>query len=110
MPVPIPGLKVESDHQKAKFLTIFSRPKTGIFREFGGVPGGAPLATNHAAVSRCSNYICFSSKMTPRALGPKLSCFRNANVLLHYYKKASHHNNRALGHALAGLAPGADLM
>ena len=49
MPVPIPGSKVASDSQKAKFLTIFVRPKTGIFREFRGVPGPAPLATNHAA-------------------------------------------------------------
>ncbi len=47
MPVPIPGLKVGSDNQKVKFLTIFGRPKTGIFR---GVPGRAPLATNHAAL------------------------------------------------------------
>ena len=45
MPVPIPGLKVGSDSQKVKFLTIFGRPKTGIFREFRGVPGRAPLAT-----------------------------------------------------------------
>ena len=48
MPVPIPGLKVGSDNQKVKFLTIFGRPKTGIFREFRGVPGRAPLAGNHA--------------------------------------------------------------
>ena len=48
MPVPILGLKDWSDNQKVKFLTIFGRPKTGIFREFGGVPGRAPLATNHA--------------------------------------------------------------
>ncbi len=40
MPVPIPGLKVGSDNQKVKFLTIFGRPKTGIFRRFRGVPGG----------------------------------------------------------------------
>ena len=32
MPVPIPGLKVGSDIEKVKFLTIFGRPKTGIFR------------------------------------------------------------------------------
>ncbi len=49
MPVPIPGLKVESDKQKVEFLTIPGRPKTGIFRGFRGVPGRAPLATNHAA-------------------------------------------------------------
>ena len=48
MPVPIPGSKVGSDNQKVKFLTIFGRPKTGIFREFRGVLGRAPLATNHA--------------------------------------------------------------
>ena len=48
MPVPIPGLKVGSDNQKVKFLTIFGRPKTGIFPRFRGVPGRAPLATNHA--------------------------------------------------------------
>ena len=40
MPVPIPGSKLESDNQKVKFLTIFGRPKTGIFRRFRGVPGG----------------------------------------------------------------------
>ena len=40
MPVPIPGLKVESDNQILKFLTISGRPKTGIFRRFRGVPGG----------------------------------------------------------------------
>ena len=40
MPLPIPGLKVESDNQKVKFLTIFGRPKTKIFRRFRGVPGG----------------------------------------------------------------------
>ena len=28
MPVPIPGLKIKSDNQKVKFLTIFGRPKT----------------------------------------------------------------------------------
>jgi hypothetical protein len=42
MPVPIPGLKVGSDNQKAKFLTIFGRPKTGIFRRVRGVPGPGP--------------------------------------------------------------------
>ena len=40
MPVPIPGLKVGSDNQKVKFLTIFGRPKTAIFRRFRSVPGG----------------------------------------------------------------------
>ena len=50
MPVPIPGLKVGSDKQKVKFLRIFGRPKIRIFREFRGVPGPAPLATNHAAL------------------------------------------------------------
>ena len=40
MPVPIPGSKVGSDNQKVKFLTIFGRPKTGIFHRFRGVPGG----------------------------------------------------------------------
>ena len=40
MPVPIPGSKVGSDNLKVKFLTIFGRPKTGIFLEFRGVPGG----------------------------------------------------------------------
>ena len=40
MPVPILGSKVMSDNQKVKFLTIFGRPKTGIFRRFRGVPGG----------------------------------------------------------------------
>ena len=40
MPVPIPGLKIGSDNQKVEFLTIFGRPKTGIFRRFRGVPGG----------------------------------------------------------------------
>ena len=49
MPVPISGLKVGYDTQKDKFLTIFGRPKTGIFGQFRGVPGRAPLATNHAA-------------------------------------------------------------
>ena len=51
MPVPIPGSKVGSDIQKVKFLTISGRPKTGFFRKFRGVPGRAPLATNHAAIS-----------------------------------------------------------
>ena len=40
MPVPIPGLTFESDSQKVKLLTIFGRPKSGIFRGFRGVPGG----------------------------------------------------------------------
>ena len=53
MPVPIPGLKVESDKQKVEFLTIPGRPKTGIFRGFRGVPGRAPLATNHAENVDC---------------------------------------------------------
>ena len=48
MPVPIPGSKAWSDSQKVKFLTIFGRPKTEVFHEFQGVPGRAPLATNHA--------------------------------------------------------------
>ena len=50
MPVPIPGSKVKSDNQKVKILTIFGRPKTMIFGRFRGVPGRAPLATNHAAL------------------------------------------------------------
>ena len=45
MPVPIPGSQVRSDNQKVKFLTISGRPKTWIFREFRGVPGG-PKALN----------------------------------------------------------------
>ena len=51
MPVPIPGSKVGSDTQKVKFLSIFGRPKTGIFGKISGVPGPFPqfpLATNHA--------------------------------------------------------------
>ena len=48
MPVPILGSKVRSDTLKVKFLTIFGRPKTGFFHGFRGVPGRAPLATNHA--------------------------------------------------------------
>ena len=40
MPMPIPGLKVGSDNQKVKFLTIFGRPKTAIFERFRGVTGG----------------------------------------------------------------------
>ena len=48
MPVPIPGSKVGSDNQKVKFLTIFGRPKTRFFDQISGVPGRAPLATNHA--------------------------------------------------------------
>ena len=48
MPVPIPGSKVGSDNQKVKFLTISGRPKTGFFDQISGVPGRAPLATNHA--------------------------------------------------------------
>ena len=47
MPVPIPGSKVGSDNQKVKFLTIFGRPKTRFFDQISGVPGRAPLATNH---------------------------------------------------------------
>ena len=66
MPVPIPGLKVGSDNQKVKFLTIFGRPKTGIFREFRGVPGRAPLAANHAAKSA-------SHGMSVAVLGPPVS-------------------------------------
>ena len=38
MPVPIPGPKVRSDSQKVKFLMIFGRPKTCIFRRFLVVP------------------------------------------------------------------------
>ena len=53
MPVPIPGLKVGSDTQKVKFLTIFGRPKTGFFdeisAEFRNFPK-FPLATNHAVL------------------------------------------------------------
>ena len=52
MPVPIPGSKVGSDSQKVKFLMIFGRPKTRFFEEILGVPGRAPLATNHAALTR----------------------------------------------------------
>ena len=40
MPVPISGLKVGSDTEKVKFVTIFGRPKTGVFRRFRSVPGG----------------------------------------------------------------------
>ena len=40
MPVPIPGPEVGHDSQKVKFLTIFGRPKTGIFGRFPGVRGG----------------------------------------------------------------------
>ena len=50
MPVPIPGSKVGSDNQKIKFLTIFGRPKTRFFDQISGVPGRAPLATNHAGI------------------------------------------------------------
>ena len=46
MPVPIPGLKIGSDTQKTKFLTIFRRPKTRFFDQISGVQGRAPLATN----------------------------------------------------------------
>ena len=53
MPVPIPGSNVGSDTQKVKFLTIFGRPKTGIFDKISGVPGRAPLATNHATKAFC---------------------------------------------------------
>ena len=45
MPVPILGLKVRSDSQKVKFLMIFGRPKTGIFRQFRGVPGHCEYVT-----------------------------------------------------------------
>ena len=48
MPVPISNLKVRSDSQRVKFLTIFGRPKTCFFDQISGVPGRAPLATNHA--------------------------------------------------------------
>ena len=50
MPVPNPGSKVGSDSQKVEFLTISGRPKTGIFGQISGVPGRAPLATNHAVI------------------------------------------------------------
>ena len=50
MPVPIPGSKVGSDNQIVKFLTIFGRPKTSFFDKISGVPGQAPLATNHAVL------------------------------------------------------------
>ena len=49
MPMPVPGSKVRSDSQKDKFLTIFGRPKSLFFDKTSGVPGRAPLATNHAA-------------------------------------------------------------
>ena len=42
MPVPIPGPEVGSDSLKVKFLTIFGRPKTRIFREFRGVSRPGP--------------------------------------------------------------------
>ena len=63
MPVPIPGLDVGSDNQNVKFLTIFGRPETKIFREFRGVPGRAPLATNHAAMAsqRIVYDFCFAA-------------------------------------------------
>ena len=51
MTVPIPGSKVRSDSQKVKFSTIFGRPKTCFFDQISGVPGRAPLATNHAGRS-----------------------------------------------------------
>ena len=52
MPVPIPGPEVGHDSQKVKFLTIFGRPKTGIFRRFLGVPGCAPLLGGAAPLRR----------------------------------------------------------
>ena len=39
MPVPNPGLKVDSDNQKVKFLMISGRPKTVFFLLFRGVLG-----------------------------------------------------------------------
>ena len=47
MPVPNPGSKVWSHIQKFKFLTIFGRPKTGIFGEFRGVPGNSGVCQGH---------------------------------------------------------------
>ena len=67
MPVPIPGLKVGSDTQKVKFLTIFGRPKTGIFHRFRGVLGRAPLATNHADQDwYCATVVLFDSWLLTR--------------------------------------------
>ena len=62
MPVPIPGLKVWSDKQQVKFLTIFGRPKTGIFRGFRGVPSGPNSVDMDTLVARrrCED----SSKVT----------------------------------------------
>ena len=63
MPVPNAGLKVDSDNQKVKFLMIFGRPKTGIFRRFRGVPGGpnAPdMDTLAARNNGCSGSDSFS--------------------------------------------------
>jgi hypothetical protein len=67
MPVPIPGSKVGSDSQKVKFLTISGRPKTGIFRRFRGVPGRAPLATNHSVFLGLPNPRNPWKSMMPRA-------------------------------------------
>ena len=61
MPVPIPGLQVESDSQKVQFLTIFGRPKTRFFHQMSGVPGRAPLATNHAEIQlRVSEHLTWA--------------------------------------------------
>jgi hypothetical protein len=60
MPVPIPGLKGRSDTRKVNFLMIYGRPKTTIFRRFRGVPGWAPLATNHAEEGSHTSELCAS--------------------------------------------------
>ena len=71
MPVPIPGLKVGSDKQKVKFLTIFGRPKTGIFRRFRGVPGGPnplDMDTLAARTSMLFGSIAYRPAASPRML------------------------------------------
>ena len=71
MPVPIPGSKVGSDSQKVKFLTISGRPKTRFFDKISGVPGRAPLATNHAAKT-CETLFLQASSSCASGLGGPL--------------------------------------
>ena len=82
MPVPIPGLKVRSDNQKVKFLMIFGRPKTAVFLRFRGVPGRAPLATNHAVYTLWTLLMASASSAVRRRNGQAhgLAWAANASV------------------------------
>ena len=63
MPVPNPGLKVDSDNQKVKFLMISGRPKTGFFRKICWCSGPIKNKEPAKAQLRKVNKISEDSKL-----------------------------------------------